>query len=695
MKMKVLPIVLVFMLLITSFAHANVVSTSTVTMLMDGKNVNFNVVQLKLNNKTIATDVPPVIHNNRTLVPLRAIMENLAADVTWNGEKQQVLVKTTDKEITLNINSALALVNGKQKALPDNVPAKLINNRTMVPIRFLAEEIGLDVNWDEKTRTVSLNDKVNVGEPIEEETEANILRGAVVDKKPLPEIRISLNSKAEYKETKLVTPDRLVLDLQNTKLQLDDPTKLSVDSMLRLPVSQGGIKEVRVAQTPDPLVTRVVIEFTTIMEHKITYDEKTNEMVITFVNYVNNVKADIFNTKEVVVIEGNNVSNYNVLELENPRRLVVDVLDAQSSSPNSYRINVEGRAASHIVVAQFQPDFNYKPDDKIVRVVIHLQDGTSFDDYFIETKDNQLWVHMEGKPYEAMNYISTGWTTSQLIFKAINATRYQVNRSANSNILEVVVPKDNLPLEFTNVEINDHMINKIIVADADSQNYNISIELKDEVEYKVIDGANTKELVLELKTKNQYREILVVLDPGHGGNQPGATSPNLKIVEKELALDVANRLNALLLEAGFRTYMTRTDDTRVELADRAGVANQLGADLFISIHANAATNPAINGIETFYYPSDKNPEDNRDNKTLANIFQNTMVSMLGANSRRVVAEPGFVVTRNTTMPAILSEMGFLTNPQEEAKLATSEYRQKVAESMFAATVKYFDEINKR
>ncbi|KAB3530025.1 N-acetylmuramoyl-L-alanine amidase family protein [Alkaliphilus serpentinus] len=714
MKRKILPIIIITALLITSFAYANTATKTMITMLMDGKNVNFNVVKLMLNNKLIDTDVPPVIHNNRTLVPLRAIMENLQADVTWNGEKKEVLVKTEDKSITLNIDKSFAIVNGVKKSLPDNVPAKLINNRTMVPIRFLAEEIGLEVLWDDKTRTVNLNNEPNntddnkviatkpvtskpvINPPKEEEKGGGVLQAVTVNENVLPEIRIKLTEEVNYQEIILINPTRLVLDLENTTLQLDDPTQLLDNSTMKLPINKAGIKEARVSQfSKEPLITRVVIEMENNLQHSITFDEETNEMVIGFTNYVHNVKAQMFNTKEIVIIEGNNVSNYNVIELDNPKRLVVDVLDAYLDSPDSkYTVNVDGKVVKKLRVSQFQPDHHYKAEDKIVRTVIDIQDNQSYDGYFIEVKGNQLWVHIEGKPYEAMAYIETGWTSSQLIFKGTTVTRYQVNRGVNSNILEVVVPKENLPLEFTSVEINDHMVDNISVEEADDENYNITIELKENVVFEVVEGMNAKDLILELKNTNKYRELLIVIDPGHGGKDGGATSPNLKIKEKDLVLDVSKRLNELLLEAGFRTYMTRTDDTFVELKDRPGVANQLGADLFVSVHANATGKSSINGIENYYYPSEKNPEDNRDNKTLATIFQNTMTTILGANSRRLEGVEAFVVTRETKMPAVLTEMGFLTNPEEEAKLATDAYRQKVAEALFTSIVKYYDEINK-
>ena len=193
-----------------------------------------------------------------------------------------------------------------------------------------------------------------------------------------------------------------------------------------------------------------------------------------------------------------------------------------------------------------------------------------------------------------------------------------------------------------------------------------------------------------MKNKNKYHEYLIIIDPGHGGTDPGASSPKLKLRETDVVLDVSHRLNKLLKDAGFRTYMTRTTDHYITLQDRAGVANQLNGNMFVSVHANAASSTSAEGVETLYYPSENNPDDPRDNKGLAQIFQNAMVQELGARNRGLVPREKIYVTRETKMPAVLAEIGFLTNPAEEQKLATNAYRQKVAEALFKAIVKYYE-----
>jgi N-acetylmuramoyl-L-alanine amidase len=205
----------------------------------------------------------------------------------------------------------------------------------------------------------------------------------------------------------------------------------------------------------------------------------------------------------------------------------------------------------------------------------------------------------------------------------------------------------------------------------------------------LVSSERSKDFVLELNNKSaKYREMLVVIDPGHGGSDPGAISSTLKMYESVIVLDIATRYNKLLTEAGFRTYMTRVDNLnsnlKLSLQDRVDVANQLGADIFVSIHANAALTNSANGLENYYHPNDIG------GKRLAQVFQSEMIKNLNINDRGTKSGDLYVL-RNTTMPSVLTETGFLSNASDEAKLATTQYRQQVAEAMFKSTIRYFEE----
>lgn len=172
---------------------------------------------------------------------------------------------------------------------------------------------------------------------------------------------------------------------------------------------------------------------------------------------------------------------------------------------------------------------------------------------------------------------------------------------------------------------------------------------------------------------------IIVLDPGHGGSDPGAVAWNVK--EKDLNLQVSKILKEMLQKAGATVYMTRTDDKYVGLYTRADIANNLNADLFVSIHHNASSNSGARGVMTLYYPTSKN-NNKMTGQKFAQIVQKNLVNDLNARDWGIISRPNLVVTRETRMPAVLAELGFMTNKSELERLVTYEFQYQAAKSLF-------------
>lgn len=169
---------------------------------------------------------------------------------------------------------------------------------------------------------------------------------------------------------------------------------------------------------------------------------------------------------------------------------------------------------------------------------------------------------------------------------------------------------------------------------------------------------------------------LIVIDPGHGGKDFGSEAARV-VTEKELNLKTAKIVVAYLRQMGFQVVMTRDEDRFVPLAMRTRLANNQRADLFLSIHYNSAPSPAAEGIEIFYYRSDMQRPRMHASKQLAQKVLQTLKAETGAKSRGV-KEGNLAVIRETTMPAILIECGFLTNPKECERIKQASYMKKVA-----------------
>src|SRR4029077_12393710 len=165
----------------------------------------------------------------------------------------------------------------------------------------------------------------------------------------------------------------------------------------------------------------------------------------------------------------------------------------------------------------------------------------------------------------------------------------------------------------------------------------------------------------------------VVIDAGHGGSDRGGI-PGQRIPEKEMPRDVAQLLKGLLAASGYRVVMTRDTDVFVPLATRVAIANSYRNAIFVCIHFNATQRRGASGIETYFY--------SRDSLPLASAVH-YYVTGGAPSANRGVRRRGYYVLRKTSIPAVLVECGFLTNPTEAAYAQSASYRQKLAEEIAA------------
>ncbi len=239
--------------------------------------------------------------------------------------------------------------------------------------------------------------------------------------------------------------------------------------------------------------------------------------------------------------------------------------------------------------------------------------------------------------------------------------------------------------------------------------------------------------VPENRSAEAERRLKVVIDPGHGGKDPGASGVD-GLQEKDLVLAVSKRLAALLRnEPNVDVVLTRSDDRFLSLEERTGFANAQGADLFVSVHANASTNPGLSGVEVYYLNNTDNrgtlrlaamennlhwdPHDPKlqstipdlsyilsdlrqtykveESKQLAEQLQSSVVAQLGERYDGVgdlgVKEGPFYVLVGAYMPCVLVEVSFLTNPLEGKRLGTQAYRDALADGIHQGIRRYLSQ----
>jgi N-acetylmuramoyl-L-alanine amidase len=199
---------------------------------------------------------------------------------------------------------------------------------------------------------------------------------------------------------------------------------------------------------------------------------------------------------------------------------------------------------------------------------------------------------------------------------------------------------------------------------------------------------------------------LVILDPGHGGQDSGAMAGN--ILEKDLTLDIAQRVDRLLGVQGISTLLTRTGDSYVSLSDRTQLINRANDAIVVSIHFDDGPRPEVSGIETYFAAQQTtgiptiaswlpflqniaNVRPNVESQSLAQFIQQQLVAHTQAINRGTKAEQ-FYVLANVRHPAVLVEGGFLTNKNEIGKLLDANYREQLALAISDGILKYRDTI---
>ncbi|HHV29647.1 MAG TPA: N-acetylmuramoyl-L-alanine amidase [Clostridium sp.] len=187
------------------------------------------------------------------------------------------------------------------------------------------------------------------------------------------------------------------------------------------------------------------------------------------------------------------------------------------------------------------------------------------------------------------------------------------------------------------------------------------------------------------------KEVIVVIDPGHGGEDLGAY--NGILYEKDINLDISLKLGKLLEDMGIEVVYTRKTDVFVDLDPRVDLANKLEATLFISVHSNSMPdNSEYRGTETLYCPSLNPKYSKMDGRKLAIIVQKELVKTLGTVDNGIIERPNLAVLRKTMMPAVIAEIAYISNPSDRAKLSDDAFRKKSAQALANAVINALDEM---
>jgi len=629
-----------------------------------------------LGKKMSATDLP-ITKNNIVLLPLRHIGEGLGYTVTWNATSKTMDLKSDAGSAKVVIGSGNANVNGKSVKI-DPAPI-LYNGRAYVPVSFIENNFDYEVTYDKAKNVANIEKKtppvVVAEKPKEEPIEykpAKIEDIIYDDNGGFPQLNIVADNPVRYKSFTIVNPDRMVVDIEDSTLNTEFETK---------EIGKGGVIRARVAQfSKSPNVVRVVIDLEDQTRCKLVQSNDKKMVSLIYANIINPVSFAKEEGRDVLMIRGSQDMEPNVFRLENPERLVVDVYKSVLSEQQT----VETKTPYVKTIRTGQADVG------VARVVLDLEPGMYYD---YETEGSLTKVYVSNIPFSFFDY-KKYYSSAFIDLSPGVEVEYQPIIDNDTRTLKIMIPKD-LEVEQKVYEINDNIMEQVTVTKETHGDkiYTVAaFKMRPTVEYELLSPAVTKLVSVKFRDKAESaNQLTVLIDPGHGGKDPGATAIDKKTTEKELNLDVALRLNRILKDLGFNTMMTRSDDRYVDLASRSGMANNNYVDFFMSIHFNAFTNSA-KGIETLYYPNEITDEYPIDNRKMANLFHSEITEALKRPSRGITPRPGLHVLNKTKMPAILAELGFLTNAEEFEQIKKDEYREMAARALAASIVRYYQEI---
>lgn len=475
-------------------------------------------------------------------------------------------------------------------------------------------------------------------------------------------VHLSGSKPFTYTTFLLTDPARLVIDVTGLDTgHADEP----------LAVYGQNIQRVRLSQF-SPNVVRVVIDLLDTVGYAVE-EAPTGDAITVVLNHtLRSVRGHFDAFSGTVHLDVPQETEYRVLRLSDPERLVIDLLDTTLSPEVRTELPAEGPVWNWRI-QQFDPT--------TTRLVFEIErhlDIAPLAQY--ENLTFHVGHQVRGIGYAALPDIGL----------AVHIAGAQL---PDASVMYLVEP-DRLVLDLPGTVLAGPLLDTVIDEQLawrirtgqHPEMVRVVLDLVGAVEYEVVRLPDDQGLAVVILPPTLTGRS-VFLDPGHGGHDPGTMGRVLGLMEKDVVLDVALRLRTLLENAGAKVHMSRVGDTFVEVNYRPVLARNAGADVFLSIHANAApSGNEAGGTETFIYIRPNHPENAR----FASAVHRHLVSVIGL-ANRGVKQANFGVLRNSFIPSALVEIAFLSRMEEEALLNEEWFRQQVAQGLFNGLVAYFNE----
>ncbi|MBS6063074.1 N-acetylmuramoyl-L-alanine amidase [Criibacterium bergeronii] len=648
---------------------------------INGKTQRLAIAEVEINgtpiNKSTA-GVDPVTINSRTLVPVRALSEKLGYKVSWLDAAQKVKIESNDKKIELVIGSKIAYINDRPTAITDAVPARIINSSTYVPIRFVTENLGLNISYNAKLNKTTLNslDSTSVAKSnsidnlLFNSTDQTILNNETNNSPSNPTAHSPILDNIPTSSTQSPANPWEPVDVEQfTSTTNSNNANTPVISKPTAPTVPTVPK---VEKVKIPEVKNTTTDSSSSTKNNTPSATKPENITIYLLNIATSDGSD------KIELSSSGEMNYEYYYLSDPKRLVIKAKYAKLKPEDEQEFSKRNR----LINSKYFDFLSVSQSEQTVTLNLFIKKDVNTDNLNITTTKNTLSVNEKAGVTSNNGNVSNKSFSFNIDRKTgtinINSKNVKADTSS-SNRIKLKIPKSDLTLSTGYMNVSGSVVKSAYV-EQDATNYVVTIELNDRVTYNV---SKTSSSTIISLNKVARTTPIIVLDAGHGGKDAGAVNSTLGLREKDLNLQMILKLGAKLSQRGYNVQYTRTEDNFLELMEIPRIGNSYDPDIFISIHQNSAKTSTPYGLETYYY------KPSNDSQPLAKSIHTKLISQSGAFDRGVRTAP-FVVIKHSSSPAILIEVGFISNYAEAPKLATDSYQEILTNAIADGVDNYFN-----
>ena len=689
---------------------------SALTLQYNGKQVSYlgKTGQVTTNGKKLSlSKLPSILMSNTAMVRAYTVFKTaLGVNYSYNRITGQIVFRKGNIIINMQEGSTIAYINNEIKDC--QVAPVLVKNcennyeALLVPGRFVAENLGYDYTWDAGTNTSIINttDKVGVYVPPYTETENKIIYSFAVDEQKILEYENILNNTT----TDILGADStdniaIINDIRIDEEEIFNETyNITFSSPFQEITSslEGKVLTLTLKNTWCRDNTVRFLASTLVNEIVQKYDQETGNTILSF---------EFFSEEPY----------FNLSASE-------DGLSCSVTIYPNYLVGIEYGVDLHGEYLSFKglKNFNYEIDSKQGYDLIQFKDTANtlgniiFPDELLESFF-QYAVMVESDPTQInLSYITKNNKPLVFISRSNELKLYCDYKEQNIETNKPLINQPlniNLPTGITKdkVSVKDDYLNRQIVltlpggdftqyyAENPIENtYAIVNDIK-----VVFDGSDTKIKILTSKVQgftvsgeksfvslkianpSQIYKKIIVLDAGHGGIDPGAMAGGYN--EKDINFTILNTYAKEYFDkSDIKVYYTRLTDTKIDLYDRADFASEVEADMFISLHMNAASSTSANGTAVYYSTLNTSMNSGRlSSQIMASTLVKNLVSLLGTKNNGTPTA-NFVVIRETQVPAVLIELAFLTNKNDRNIITDKNWQKKTAKTIFDSVVSLFE-----